>query len=201
MERLEITVIHWARQIKEVVSNPEMAHHMDNTGPLEEIEVRTGVLSARDQRSSLRDQVWRSRTVDLSGISEQLNRPEVKRIMEILKIAGSSYVKDFDDQAAMIQTGANYCALIIPRAICCIAHLLSLSVLRYCCCVDHRLERGQQQPQVPDHSAEAVRAPRPGRAGCERLLYSLGLVASVTDGEHVCVPAVRRRSPRSCPRS
>jgi dynein heavy chain len=110
MQRLEITVIHWTRQIKEVVSNPEMAHHMDNTGPLEEIEVAATCVLLRCQhalktaRASL--QVWRSRTVDLSGISEQLNRPEVKRIMEILLIAGSPYVKDFDDQAAMIQTGA-----------------------------------------------------------------------------------------------
>jgi len=99
VQRLEVTVIHWTRQIKEVVSNPETSHQIDNSGPLEEIEF------------------WRSRTVDLSGISKQLDRPEVKRIMEVLKAANSSYLKPFEDEASMIQHGMATTRLARPTLI------------------------------------------------------------------------------------
>lgn len=50
VQRLESTVIHWTRQIKEVVSAQEASSHTaDASGPLDEIEF------------------WRRRTVDLSG--------------------------------------------------------------------------------------------------------------------------------------
>jgi dynein heavy chain len=56
VQRLETLLIHWTRQIKEV-SNQETSHHVDTSGPLEEIEF------------------WRSRTIDLSGIRSQIDRP------------------------------------------------------------------------------------------------------------------------------
>ena len=50
VQRLESTVIHWTRQIKEVVTAQEASTHTaDTSGPLDEIEF------------------WRRRTVDLSG--------------------------------------------------------------------------------------------------------------------------------------
>lgn len=88
VQRLESTLIHWTRQIKEVVSNQETSHHVDNSGPLEEIEF------------------WRSRTIDLSGIRRQLDRPGVRNIVEVLKLAQSSYLKPFETLSDMIQQGS-----------------------------------------------------------------------------------------------
>jgi dynein heavy chain len=68
-----------------VVSNQETSHGVDNSGPLEEIEF------------------WRSRTIDLSGIRRQLDRPGVRSIVEVLKRASSSYLKPFETLSDMIQ--------------------------------------------------------------------------------------------------
>ena len=38
VQHLESTLIHWTRQIKEVVSNQQTWQNDDKTGPLEEIE-------------------------------------------------------------------------------------------------------------------------------------------------------------------
>ena len=38
VQRLETTVIHWTRQIKEVVNNQDMSHSAESSGPLQEIE-------------------------------------------------------------------------------------------------------------------------------------------------------------------
>lgn len=49
-ERLETTLLQWYRQIKDVVTNQETSHHVDDSGPLEEIEfwqLRTQNLSGR----------------------------------------------------------------------------------------------------------------------------------------------------------
>ena len=121
VQRLEAILIHWTRQIKEVrphwacahlyvlahfwptlavfpinhirsffvrlplrrnhnrvpqvVGNQQSSHSVDNDGPLEEIKF------------------WSSRTVDLSGIRQQLERPGVKAIVSVLRAAGSSYLE------------------------------------------------------------------------------------------------------------
>ena len=69
IQLLESTVIHWTRQIKEVVNNQDSATGQNTgaSGPLEEIWF------------------WRARTEDLSGISQQLDSDSVLRIVEILK--------------------------------------------------------------------------------------------------------------------
>ena len=88
VQRLESSVIHWTRQIKEVVSNVEYSHHGEASGPLEEIEF------------------WRSRTLDLSSIRQQLERDGVKRIVRTLQHANSSYLTPFSHLALMIQQGS-----------------------------------------------------------------------------------------------
>lgn len=70
-------MIHWTRQIKEVLSAQDALQTSENAGPLEEI------------------QFWKDRCADLSGISEQLDKPGVKRITLILELAKSSYVAPF----------------------------------------------------------------------------------------------------------
>lgn len=70
-------MIHWARQIKEVLSNQDAFEMAENSGPLDEIEF------------------WKNRCADLTGISTQLDKPGVKKITEILTLAKSSYVGPF----------------------------------------------------------------------------------------------------------
>ena len=85
-QRLETTMIHWTRQIKEVVNNQDI---FDGSieGPLDEI------------------QFWRNRTVDLSGISGQLEKAGVQRIVHVLEVAKSSYLAPFLTLSALITRG------------------------------------------------------------------------------------------------
>lgn len=78
-------MIHWTRQIKEVLSVQETVETGENLGPLEEIEF------------------WRNRCTDLSGISKQLVKPGVKYIESILHLAKSSYLAPFMKLAQQIQ--------------------------------------------------------------------------------------------------
>ncbi len=82
---LQAILIHWTRQIKEVITNQDNAELSENAGPLAEIAF------------------WRSRTVDLSGIKDQLERPEVKRIQNVLEFAKSSYLPPFLKLSDLIQ--------------------------------------------------------------------------------------------------
>lgn len=80
-------MIHWTRQIKEVLSAQETVETGENLGPLEEIEF------------------WRNRCMDLSGISKQLVKPGVKHIESVLRFAKSSYLAPFLKLAQQIQVG------------------------------------------------------------------------------------------------
>uniref|UniRef100_A0A8C8XZF1 Dynein axonemal heavy chain 2 n=1 Tax=Panthera leo TaxID=9689 RepID=A0A8C8XZF1_PANLE len=87
VQRLETSMIHWTRQIKEVLSAQESVEIGENLGPLEEIEF------------------WRNRCMDLSGISKQLVKEGVKHIESILHLAKSSYLAPFMKLAQQIQDG------------------------------------------------------------------------------------------------
>ncbi|KAJ3195453.1 Dynein heavy chain 2, axonemal [Irineochytrium annulatum] len=88
VQRLESLLVHWTRQIKDVVNNQHTSGETtENSGPLEEI------------------QFWRSRCDDLSSISEQLKRPEVQRIISVLEAAKSSYLEQFLRLSNSIQEG------------------------------------------------------------------------------------------------
>ena len=78
-------MIHWTRQIKEVLSSQDTYETAETSGPLEEI------------------QFWNSRCMDLSGISDQLDKPGVKHIQKILQMAKSSYVAPFMKLSKLIQ--------------------------------------------------------------------------------------------------
>ena len=88
IQQLESTVIHWTRQIKEVINNQDNAHDAEGAGPLEEIKF------------------WEHRTQDLSGITDQLNRPGVNEIVAILKTAKSSYLQPFETLSKIITQGS-----------------------------------------------------------------------------------------------
>ena len=79
-ERLQImesVVIHWTRQIKEVVNNHDSSTSAETAGPLDEIEF------------------WKGRAFDFVGIQKQLEGEGVCRIIEVLNYAKSSYIGPF----------------------------------------------------------------------------------------------------------
>ncbi|XP_069805044.1 dynein axonemal heavy chain 2 isoform X1 [Dendropsophus ebraccatus] len=88
VQRLETAMVHWTRQIKEVLSAQEAVEVRESSGPLEEIEF------------------WRDRCDDLSGISTQLDQPGVKHIELILQLAKSSYIGPFQKLSKQIQEGS-----------------------------------------------------------------------------------------------
>eukprot|EP00796_Vickermania_ingenoplastis_P000185 gene187-100_t len=74
VQRYESTVIHWTRQIKEVVGEKDTSSSsMEDGGPLEEIGY------------------WRARARDLGNIRAQLNCPDVSAIVQLLRDAKSVY--------------------------------------------------------------------------------------------------------------
>nr|XP_029501164.1 dynein heavy chain 2, axonemal-like [Oncorhynchus nerka] len=88
VQRLEMVMIHWTRQIKEVLNAQETVETGDSSGPLEEISF------------------WRSRCADLSGISQQLQKPGVRHVQTTLQLSKSSYVPPFCKLAKQIQDGS-----------------------------------------------------------------------------------------------
>lgn len=86
--RLESTLIHWTRQIEEMVKNQAIGQQTNDEGPLEEIEF------------------WRARTVDLVSVREQLNKTGVQNIITVLRKAGSTYLDRFDTLAGSIEKGS-----------------------------------------------------------------------------------------------
>ncbi|TSK77047.1 Dynein heavy chain 2, axonemal [Bagarius yarrelli] len=87
VKRLEGVMIHWTRQITEVLNIQVAIDAGDRSGLLDEITF------------------WMHRCDDLSGIRQQLQKPEVWHIQNILKLAKSSYVEPFCNLAKEIQDG------------------------------------------------------------------------------------------------
>ena len=68
--RLEASLIHWTRQIKEVTSAQQESgsnETNEDSGPLDEIEF------------------WRARDVDLSRLRKQLQSEELQRVLQVLE--------------------------------------------------------------------------------------------------------------------
>ena len=78
-------VIHWTRQIKELLSSQESMDTSTSSGPLEEIEF------------------WRARCEDYSSLTRQLEQPGVRKVIEIVQKAKSSYVEPFQKLSQQIQ--------------------------------------------------------------------------------------------------
>ncbi|KAM9717113.1 dynein axonemal heavy chain 2 [Menidia menidia] len=105
IQRMEIIMIHWTDQIKEVLNAQEIVEMKDNSGPLQEIAF------------------WKSRSTKLSNISQQLQKPQVKHIQNILVHAKSLYVHRFcqlakDIRDCSLQAQSNLTFLSILREPC-----------------------------------------------------------------------------------
>ena len=81
---MEAVVIHWTRQIKDVVNNHDNAASAETSGPLDEIDF------------------WKGRALDLLGIQEQLQGINVVRISEVLNYSKSNYIGPFEDLTRQI---------------------------------------------------------------------------------------------------
>lgn len=90
---LSVVVIHWTRQIKELLSSQESLDTSTSSGPLEEIEF------------------WRARCEDYSSLTRQLDQPGVKKVIRIVQRAKSSYVEPFQKLSRQIQVR---CIHLIP---------------------------------------------------------------------------------------
>ncbi|XP_062456936.1 LOW QUALITY PROTEIN: dynein axonemal heavy chain 2, partial [Rhea pennata] len=89
VQRLEPSVIHWTRQIKEVLRAQEAVESRESAGPLEEIRF------------------WQRRCADLSAIRRQLARRGVRRLEAALALAKSSYLAPFQKLARQIEAGSD----------------------------------------------------------------------------------------------
>lgn len=87
IQRLESTVIYWTRQIKEVVSSQDTQISQESTSPLDEIEH------------------WRSRTTNLKALTTRLQEKQLKKIIEVLTRANSSYLQGFKELEEKIKYG------------------------------------------------------------------------------------------------
>ncbi|KAM6908918.1 dynein axonemal heavy chain 2 [Xenentodon cancila] len=85
VHRMEIILIHWTCQIKELLNAQEIVEMRDSCGPLQEIAF------------------WKSRSSKLSDISRQLQKPEVRHIHNILNLANSPYTHRFSQLAKEIE--------------------------------------------------------------------------------------------------
>ncbi|XP_076454460.1 dynein axonemal heavy chain 2-like [Babylonia areolata] len=88
VQRMEVCVIHWSRQIKQVLNIQSGESESENASPLAEVEH------------------WKNRCTDLSGITSQLDQHEVVRIIKILTTAKSHYIAPFLKLAGEIQEGS-----------------------------------------------------------------------------------------------
>jgi len=78
-------LIYWTRQIKDVLEvDSKEDLDGDHTGPLQEIEF------------------WRMRSRNLSGITKQLERPELTRVRQVLEKYKSPHLKEFIEQKEKI---------------------------------------------------------------------------------------------------
>uniref|UniRef100_A0A4W6ECP9 Dynein axonemal heavy chain 2 n=1 Tax=Lates calcarifer TaxID=8187 RepID=A0A4W6ECP9_LATCA len=85
VQRMETVIIHWTDQIKELLNDQEIMKMRDNCGPLQEIAF------------------WESRSAKLLDISQQLQKPGVRHIQNILQLSKSLYVQRFCKLATEIQ--------------------------------------------------------------------------------------------------
>jgi len=87
IQRLESILLQWSKQIKEIVNNQEIQNDSELAGPLDEIEY------------------WKSRQKNLSFLNEQLNSQELKKIVEVLQMTESTYLKGFQNLSNQINEG------------------------------------------------------------------------------------------------
>lgn len=88
VQRLEMALIYWTRQIKEVTTQQDSAAEGEHSGPLDEIEF------------------WQCRDSNLSRLHDQLQSAKLQRLLSILELAKSAYLKEFRSLEERIKNGS-----------------------------------------------------------------------------------------------
>mmetsp|Transcript_14483 Transcript_14483/g.50911 ORF Transcript_14483/g.50911 Transcript_14483/m.50911 type:complete len:4419 (-) Transcript_14483:356-13612(-) len=105
VQRLDMALIHWTRQIKEGTSQQDSTQDGEHNGPLDEIEF------------------WNARDNNLSRLHEQLQSAKLQRILAIQELAKSAYLRQFrllenDIKAGTIEAKENLRWLSFLREPC-----------------------------------------------------------------------------------
>ena len=87
VQRLEALLVHWTKQIKEVLGAQHSSESTENSGPLEEIKF------------------WKDRCDNLTSISTQINRKDVKQITLVLEAVKSSFLEPFSRLSKLVEEG------------------------------------------------------------------------------------------------
>ncbi|KAK1890151.1 Dynein heavy chain 2 axonemal, partial [Dissostichus eleginoides] len=120
VQRMEVIVIRWTDQIKELLNAKAITNMKDNCGPLEEIAF------------------WKSRSAKLLNVSQQLQKPAVRHIQNIMKLSKSLYEPSFSNLAKEIQE----CSLQAQ------SNLIYLSILKEPCEELTQLKPSQVAPKL-----------------------------------------------------
>jgi dynein heavy chain len=88
VQRLEMALIYWTRQIKEVTTQQDSATEGEHSGPLDEIEF------------------WHKRDNNLSRLHDQLQSANLQRLLKILEFSKSAYLKEFRSLEERIKNGS-----------------------------------------------------------------------------------------------
>lgn len=80
-----VVMIHWTDQIKELLGNQKALEKSTACGPLQELAF------------------WTKRCTKLVDVSEQLQKPEVRHVHNILQLSKSVYVPRFSKLAVELQ--------------------------------------------------------------------------------------------------
>ena len=114
--RLESVVIHWTRQIREVVRETDGgesgadryggggAHAAGRDGALTSDALTSGVAGEEDASDGPLAEVrfWHSRARDLDGIARQLGEKNVAAVVRVLRKARSTYLDPFSELNAIV---------------------------------------------------------------------------------------------------
>lgn len=92
-------MIHWMDQIKELLNAHKIVENRDNCGPLQEITF------------------WKHRSSKLSEVSKQLQKPEVRHILDIGLLGKSLFVQKFCQLATEIQVSSQTDTLLFLKEV------------------------------------------------------------------------------------
>jgi dynein heavy chain len=90
-------MIHWIRQIKEVLATQIAYEMVENSGPLDEIKF------------------WNKRCMNLTGISNQLDKYGIKKVTEVLTLSKSLYIEPFLKVSEQIKVMSSVNILLTGR--------------------------------------------------------------------------------------
>ncbi|XP_073321620.1 dynein axonemal heavy chain 2 [Pagrus major] len=129
VQRMEIVMIEWTDQIKELLNDQNTMTMSDTGGPMQEMAL------------------WESRSAELLEFSQQLQKPEVRHVQDILQHTKSLYLERFCKLAKEIQDFSQVAQL----------NMKFLSILKEPCEELAQLKPSQIAPEKLKHIIHLIR--------------------------------------------